>query len=167
MRARLRGPGGASTITLLDDATIGELVAQIVEKTSISSFDIKYGYPPQPLLLDQHEKSLPLSKLGVKLDGEQLTISARVDEAPETHKAEPSKQPSQASKPTTKTSEPSRGFSFTGLSTSPEKAEKKEKKDKKQVSLQRKAMAGDVPELPLPERGATLGTNIPTLEGHC
>lgn len=164
MRARLRGPGGASTITLPDDATIGDLISQIIEKTSISSFDIKYGYPPQPLLLEQHEKSLPLSKLGVKLDGEQLTISARLDDAPkETNKAEPSKQPSEASaNKASKPSESSQGFSFTGLSTSPQKTEKKEKK---QVSLQRKAMAGDVPELPLPERGATLGMNIPILTG--
>ncbi|CZR57504.1 probable OTU1 Yeast OTU Deubiquitinating enzyme 1 [Phialocephala subalpina] len=166
MRARLRGPGGASTITLQDDATIGDLISQIIEKTSISSFDIKYGYPPQPLLLEQHEKSLPLSKLGVKLDGEQLTISARLDDAPkETNKAEPSKQPSEASaNKASKPSESSQGFSFTGLSTSPQKTEKKEKK---QVSLQRKAMAGDVPELPLLERGATLVLRVMPDDNSC
>lgn len=162
MRARLRAPGGASTITLPDDATIDDLITQIIEKTSIRKFDIKYGYPPRPLLLDQQEKSLPLSKLDVKLDGEQLTISPRDDEAgKETNKAEPSKQENVASAnksgiPSTATS----GFSFTGASVPLETPEKKEKK---KVSLQRKAMAGDVPEIPLPERGATLG---PSTSNH-
>lgn len=100
----------------------------------------------------------------MKLDGEQLTISARVDEAPETNKARPSKQPSEVptSKPS-KTSESSQGFSFTGISSSPQKTKKEEKK---QVSLQRKAMEGDVPELPLQERGATLGMRVPNLVGR-
>lgn len=163
MRARLRAPGGASTITLPDDATIGDLISQIIEKTSITKFDIKYGYPPRPLHLEQEEKSLLLSQLEVKLDGEQLTISPRDDEARKetTNKAEPSKQQnvapaskassSRAGEPSTSTSP---GFSFTGAPISEEKSEKKERK---QVSLQRKAMEGDVPELPLPERGATLG----------
>jgi ubiquitin thioesterase OTU1 len=158
MRVRLRAPGGASTITLPDDATIEDLINQIIEKTSIKKFDIKYGYPPRPLLLDQQEKSLPLSQLDVTLDGEQLTIGPREEEPGKaTNKAESSKQENVAS--TNKSSIPSTstsGFSFTGASAPLETPEKKEKK---KVSLQRKAMAGDVPEIPLPERGATLGTS--------
>lgn len=155
MRARLRAPGGASTISLPDDATIEDLITQIIEKTSIKKFDVKYGYPPRPLLLNQQDKSLPLSSLNVKLDGEQLTISPREDEADRgTNKTESSKQDKTSS--ANKSSIPSSGFSFTGDSVPVETPQK----ERKQVSLQRKAMEGDVPEIPLPERGATLGMSV-------
>ncbi|KAE8450031.1 hypothetical protein EG329_007170 [Mollisiaceae sp. DMI_Dod_QoI] len=170
MRARLRAPGGASTITLPDDATIGDLISQIIEKTSILSFDIKYGYPPQPLLLEKQEKSLPLSQLKVRLDGEQLTISPREHEAAkETNKAEPSKQHDASANKPSKTGETStlQGFSFAGARGSPEKSERKEKKPKGPVSLQRKVMEGDAPELPLPERGATLVLRVMPDDNSC
>jgi ubiquitin thioesterase OTU1 len=143
MRMRLRAPGGQSTITLSNDATINDLIAQITEKTSISSFDVKYGYPPKPLLLEQCERSLPLSQLDVKLDGEQLTISARED----------SDSGAGESKVTGQKSSQDEGlFSFTdGASTStPQKLPKP-------IALKKKGMAGEVPEIPMPARGATLG----------
>ncbi|KUJ14720.1 zinc finger protein [Mollisia scopiformis] len=169
MRARLRAPGGASTITLPNDATVGDLITQIIEKTSITKFDIKYGYPPQPLRLEQQEKSLPLSQLDIKLDGEQLTISPRDDGVEkETNSKQESVTPankvaSKAGGPSTSTSS---RFSFTGASS--ESIEKSEqKKERKQVSLQRKAMEGDVPELPLPERGATLVLRVMPDDNSC
>ena len=160
MRTRLRGPGGASTITLADDATVGDLIAHITEKTSITSFDVKYGYPPKPLLLEQSEKSLPLSKLDVKLDGEQLTISARDDPSASTgvtkgqsagQKHDEATSPNKAQ--TTTTTKASESFSFAGIPP----ISQSEKKPAGPVSLQRKAMEGDVPEIPLPNRGSTLG----------
>jgi ubiquitin thioesterase OTU1 len=148
MRTRLRGPGGASTITLSDDATVGDLIAQITEKTSLSSFDIKYGYPPKPLLLEENENSLPLSKLEVKLDGEQLTISAKADDTPPT--PEPTKQlPKKASQNAAPTPD---SFSFTDIPGTPTK-----KMPTGPVSLQRKTMEGDVPTEPFVERNATVG----------
>ena len=81
MRIRIRGPGGVSVVTLPDgSATVGDLLREITEKTSITIFDIKYSYPPKPLPLDQSQRSQLLSDLDVKLNGEQLIISAR--EAP-------------------------------------------------------------------------------------
>jgi ubiquitin thioesterase OTU1 len=146
MRARLRGPGGASTISLADDATVGDLIAQIIEKTSISSFDVKYGYPPKPLFLKQSEKSRPLKELDVKLDGEQITISPT-----EQPVVQQSSQGDSKEKATLKSQNE-------GLSPVPVPPEGgKQKRPAGPVSLQRKGMAGDVPELPLPERGATLG----------
>jgi ubiquitin thioesterase OTU1 len=130
MRARLRAPGGASTITLPDDATVRDLVAQITEKTSLSSFDVKYGYPPQPLLLEQYESSQALSKLGIKLDGEQLTISAR--DPPQ----EPTPAPAQKD-----VQNPAGPASLKGH---------------KPISLKKKNMEEEVPELPMLSRGATL-----------
>jgi ubiquitin thioesterase OTU1 len=152
MRTRIRGPGGASTITLPDDATVGDLIAQITEKTSLPSFDIKYGYPPKPLTLEYSEKSLPLRKLVVKLDGEQLTISAKADDNP--HVTEPAKQQNHSS--TNKSSQnattaPS-SFSFTDIPGATAKD-----LPSGPVSLQRKTMDGDVPTEPFPERNATVG----------
>lgn len=155
MRTRLRGPGGTSTLTLPDDATVGDLLTLITEKTSVAKFDIKYGYPPQPLLLEQYENSQAISQLGVKLDGEQLIISPKDDPS-----SKPVSQPV-AAETANKEQEKSRklpvessNFSFTNVPG----FEQPEKKQKKPVALQRaKTMEGDVPELPLPERGATLG----------
>lgn len=137
MRIRLRAPGGALTITLDEDAKISDLIAHITEKTSLSSFDIKYGYPPKPLLLSQHPNATPLNELDTKLNGEQLTISAREDEPLR-------KQADVAQKPIQAASSPS--------------------KQTKPITLQKKEMARDTPEIPMPERHATLGITIQTLE---
>ncbi|PQE20676.1 OTU-like cysteine protease protein [Rutstroemia sp. NJR-2017a BBW] len=130
MRLRLRGPEGTSTITLPDDAQVHDLITAIVSQTSIPSFDVKYGYPPQPLLLSESDPSLPLSQLGVKLNNEQLTVSAKDSPAP----TRPSVPVDEASK----------------------RQEGESKKPAGPVSLKRKGMEGDVPEVALPDRGATL-----------
>ncbi|TVY58724.1 putative ubiquitin thioesterase otu1 [Lachnellula cervina] len=165
MRTRLRGPGGTSTLTLPDDATVGDLLTLITEKTSVAKFDIKYGYPPQPLLLEQYENSQALSQLGVKLDGEQLIISPKDDPS-----SKPVSQPV-AAETANKEQEKSRklpvessNFSFTNVPG----FEQPEKKQKKPVALQRaKTMEGDVPELPLPERGATLVLRVMPDDNSC
>lgn len=67
MRLRLRGPAGASMINLADNgATIADLLSEITKATTITNFDIKYGYPPKPLLLNQYEKTKQLKDLDVK-----------------------------------------------------------------------------------------------------
>jgi ubiquitin thioesterase OTU1 len=155
MRARLRAPGGASTITLADDATVQDLLSEITSKTSLTSFDIKYGYPPKPLLLNEQEKSLPLSKLDVNLNGEQLTISLRETAyAEDGTNEESTKQESQT--PVTQSLAPE-NFSFTGVT---EPSVPSRKGVQKPIGLQKKAMEGDVPELPLPEHGATMGSSL-------
>lgn len=74
-RLRIRGPNGMSTVTLGDDATVADLRTLIQEKTALRNFDVKYAYPPKPLLLP--DSSAPLSSLGVSLNGEQLIISSQ------------------------------------------------------------------------------------------
>ena len=76
MRVRIRGPAGQATISLSETATVEELKTKITEKTSISKFDLKYGYPPRPLSLSDYADTAKLSNLGIKLDGEQLIVSA-------------------------------------------------------------------------------------------
>jgi len=133
-----------STITLPDDggATVGDLLREITEKTSIAHFDIKYSYPPKPLPLDQSQRSQLLSDLEVKLNGEQLIISAK--EAP--------KQEVPEKKIPTKDSSPSK--SSKAKSSGP-------------VSLKKKSMVGDVPEIPFPERGATVVLRVMPDDNSC
>lgn len=75
MRVRVRGPDGTSTVTLEDGATISDLKLEVSSKTGLSLFDIKAGYPPKALDLDQFDGSVTLSDSGLKLNGEQLTVS--------------------------------------------------------------------------------------------
>jgi len=77
MRIKIRSPAGAHVLTLPPDATAGSLLNEIREKSNISGgLDIKYGFPPKSLTLDEYPTSTPLSDLPVKLEGEQLTIAS-------------------------------------------------------------------------------------------
>jgi ubiquitin thioesterase OTU1 len=161
MRIRLRGPSGASTLNLGEDATVGDLRSSITEKTSLTRFDIKYGYPPKPLHLDS--PTTLLSSLDVRLDGEQLTISAHDGPVTEEKTVEKDARGSQsASKNIPSTphrdsaeSWPSGEVTFAGMSGA-----KAPKESKDPISLKRKSKDMEVPELPLPDRGATMGSWI-------
>lgn len=133
MRIRIRGPGGSSIITLDAEAKVEDLLQQITEKTGVSRFDVKYGYPPKPLCLDQ--RGLRLSELDVKLDGEQLIIGS---------KDEPISATEGASK-----SQSASDFSPSKKSRAPGP-----------IALEKKAMESEVPEIPMPDRSATLGKQI-------
>ena len=75
MRVRIRGPSGQAAISLSETATVEDLKTKITEKTSISNFELKYGYPPRPLSLSHYADTAKLSNLGIKLDEEQLIVS--------------------------------------------------------------------------------------------
>lgn len=81
MRIRIRGPGGQSTISLPETATVNDLLTKIQEATSLAAFEIKYGYPPKPLALAQLERQMNIADIGVNLNGEQLIISKKEDPA--------------------------------------------------------------------------------------
>ncbi|PNS21928.1 hypothetical protein CAC42_526 [Sphaceloma murrayae] len=74
LRIRIRGPSGQSTITIASSATWGDLNREIATASSVPSFDLKYGFPPKPLGSASLDSDIPLSTLGVNLNGEQLTI---------------------------------------------------------------------------------------------
>lgn len=82
MRLRVRGPQGVATVTLEDSASWSDLRKEIADKTGVSDFDVKYGYPPQPLATDGIEDSTKLSEFPVKLNGEQLIVMPRQTEEP-------------------------------------------------------------------------------------
>jgi hypothetical protein len=71
MRLRIRGPSGQSTITLDDAATIQTLKDSIQKETGLGNFDVKYGYPPKILKLDQWPPSRSLTEIDIKLNGER------------------------------------------------------------------------------------------------
>lgn len=76
MRIRIRAPTGKSTTVSLNDlATIETLREAIATETSLSSYEVKYGYPPKTLMLDQYPPSTLLLDLDIKLNGEQLIIN--------------------------------------------------------------------------------------------
>jgi len=76
MRFRVRGPNGATTISLDNSATFDELRHSISNATKLSSFGLLYGYPPQPLDLDQFAGEVRLADSGFELEGEQLIVKA-------------------------------------------------------------------------------------------
>lgn len=76
MRIKIRSPTGTQVLTLPPEATVSSLLSEIRSKTSLSGdLEIKYGYPPKPLLLSEYPSSTSLAELPVKLEGEQLIIS--------------------------------------------------------------------------------------------
>ena len=77
MRVRVRGPSGQSVLNFEDSTTVDSFRKTIGTETGLSSFDIKYGYPPKSLPLEQYSGSTPLRDLDVKLSGEQLIVSRK------------------------------------------------------------------------------------------
>jgi len=77
MRLRIRGPQGATQVTLESTATWSDLKHEISAKTGVPDFDLKYGYPPQPFNTESIENHVLLSDLPIKLEGEQLIVMPR------------------------------------------------------------------------------------------
>ncbi len=165
MRIRLRGPSGASTLSLPEDATVANLRSSITEKTSLTRFDIKYGYPPKPLYL--LSPTTLLSSLDVRLDGEQLTISANDGPSADEKTAENDAAGVQsakndvqsASQKDSPASWSSGQVTFAGMSSTgaTKRTGDPTAKAKDPISLKRKGKDMEVPELPLADRGATMG----------
>lgn len=184
MRIRVRGPGGQSVITIPESATISDLQLQISEKTLLPRFDAKYGYPPKPLMLDEHGASMKLSDLGIKLDGEQLIISQK--------DIEPSRRDSNnlprrdrivispvdlsppGAESHARNPNPSSGFSFAGVGTAPSQNPLSPRTPTTQaaapLSLTRKhnpSIETDPPERPLPSHNGTLVLRIMPDDNSC
>ncbi|PGH12559.1 hypothetical protein AJ79_04180 [Helicocarpus griseus UAMH5409] len=151
MRIRIRGPGGQSTISLDESATIHDLQAQISKQTELSSYDIKYGYPPQPLHLDQFEPTKPITEIGTNLNGEQLIISRR--------ETEPVSDTSVATATTNQID-----------SNTPAHTAGSQRDSSKPLSLSRKQNTGvenDPPEVPSPEHAGTVVLRIMPDDNSC
>ena len=150
MRVRIRGPGGQATIALPETATVGDLRSRIAEHTSIASFDVKYGYPPKPLLLDAYEKSKTLTEIELKLDGEQLIISEKTEPI-DKHAA-----------PTTEVSKSQ------GARSQPSPPNGTSQQSDKPGSLNRKpSPSHEAPEIPMPVHASTMVLRVMPDDNSC
>ena len=151
MRIRIRGPSGQSAITIPETATVSDLRTKIIESTSISNSEVKYGYPPVSLELDDLPEDLELSAIGVNLNGEQLIISEKVPQMQE----EPSQSQKQDDSSTSSNIPPARPTSRAApSSTTP-------------LSLNRKPPPEDPPELALPTHSSTLLIRVMPDDNSC
>lgn len=157
MRIRIRGPsGGSSTATLDDDATIETLRKTITTETSLTCFDVKYGYPPKTLQLDQYPPSQLLTSLEVKLNGEQLIVNST-----ESNKGLAQRRGS-GDRPTPSPSD-------TRASVPLPPATSKDVTAPAPLSLSRKTNPAmdDPPEVMMPEEGGTLVLRIMPDDNSC
>ncbi|KAH7138080.1 hypothetical protein B0J11DRAFT_4239 [Dendryphion nanum] len=76
LRIRLRAPNGTHTITLPDNAAVSDLLSQISETTELPLFNLKWGYPPQPLDPSLYGMSTLLSDTDLNLGGAQIIVIA-------------------------------------------------------------------------------------------
>ncbi|MCJ1287079.1 ubiquitin-specific protease otu1 [Xylographa opegraphella] len=152
MRIRVRGPNGQTVINVPDDASVADLQTQISEATSISNCDIKYGYPPQPLPLEEYARSSKLSDISINLNGEQLIVSKKAGATA----IDSSDSKIQAELPQTKEKK-QKISSLTREAMAP----------KGPLSLTRKPPPTDAPELPLPTHAGTLILRIMPDDNSC
>lgn len=182
MRFRVRGPEGQSVVSLSDDATVGELNDRITKETSLSSFEIKVGYPPKILDLDQVNTKKTLSDLGVKLHGEQLLVAARGPPIVEDHVKNETEQKGSGTVISQSSSQPQAGSSrlavingntassstpiFSTSDLIPASSPAAKALPAANLSWNRKP-TNDPPEIILPDRGGTLLLRIMPDDNSC
>ncbi|KAI9703972.1 MAG: ubiquitin-specific protease otu1 [Bogoriella megaspora] len=147
MRIRVRGPAGVSTINLEPSQTLAELRSAIQETTSVPDFDLKYGYPPQPLDITEMDAAVRLSDTGINLDGEQLIVMPRDVQSKLQHpvKMEDNLPPPDAVKPLPKQG----GQSLLHLA-------------RKETGVE-----NDPPELPIPSHDGTIVLRVMPDDNSC
>lgn len=161
LRLRIRGPEGQSTVSFEETATVKTLGKRIEEVTALSSYDIKYGYPPKSFDIKQYEPDRRLTDLDIKLNGEQLLVTRPNDAASVT---EPSNGPSTSSDLKTKS------LPQKTLSTSQPSSDKRsEYSPRAPLSLTRKSKKemSDPPEVFIPDVGGTLLLRIMPDDNSC
>ncbi|KAL8702775.1 MAG: hypothetical protein Q9201_004051 [Fulgogasparrea decipioides] len=186
MRLRIRGPSGQSSITLPAGATVHDLRASITEKTSVQDFDLKYGYPPKTLVLEDYDSATKLSAISTKLDGEQLLVSTKTSGV-HTAPLQPAANPQKSLETQTKTQpsgpkpvddfttiDPPSAFSFSGVGEAPPpdlvSSPPMQRRDPSQpLSLQRKpnSTADDPPEIPLLSHEAKIVLRVMPDDNSC
>ena len=169
MKVRIRGPTGQASIALPETATIGDLRSQITANTSISRFDLKYGYPPRPLPFNDYAETVKLSDIGIKLDGEQLIVSETTASASNRLPKLLDTSPSQKSVNRAgnfSSALTSSSFSFADVGSAPASLTQKTNRP---LSLSRKSTSAsfDAPELPLPSHASTLVLRIMPDDNSC
>ena len=140
IRIRLRAPNGQHTLSLDDDAAVSDLLTAITASTSLPLYELKWGFPPQPLDPALYGLSTPLQATDLKLHGAQIMVIAHAT--------------GDASSTTPKQEE------GTTTTTQPAAAP---------LSLQRKdhPLLKDTPEIPVPARAGTLVLRVMPDDNSC
>lgn len=182
MRVRVRGPEGQSTLTFADTATVGELVSQLSKATSIGRLEIKCGYPPRPLQLDEFDSATRLSDIGIDIDGEQLIVSraqddvnegaARTSEPPLNSLGQDMKMSSNEANESSNSETPMSSSSLVGVSVPRRESNNGDPKSQtarsnKPLALSRKTPSTEPPEVALPSHGSTLILRIMPDDNSC
>ncbi|PGH16102.1 hypothetical protein AJ80_05317 [Polytolypa hystricis UAMH7299] len=171
MRIRIRGPAGQSTITLEESATIHDLRSHISEKTNLKSYDIKYGYPPKPLHLDELDPSQKVAEIDTNLNGEQLIITNK--ESGLAGSVSSSSQQDAASQIASKpvaTSTFASSSQRTPNTNSHQTSQQLVEQSQQPLSLTRKqnsSVENDPPEIPSPEHSGTIVLRIMPDDNSC
>ncbi|KAL9610479.1 MAG: hypothetical protein Q9167_004819 [Letrouitia subvulpina] len=175
MRIRIRAPGGQFNLNLPEDATIGDLQSAISEKTSIPTFDLKYGYPPRPLFLEEYDQSAKITQAAPTLDNEQLIVAGKQTASP---KGLPTPQSHDDPKPpssnTVDSGLNSASFSFTGVGEAPpadilhpRPHQARMPVEPLSLAPKSKLAADDPPEIPLASHSSTLVLRIMPDDNSC
>jgi ubiquitin thioesterase OTU1 len=96
IRIRLRAPNGMHTVTLDDTAAVSDLLSTISNVTELPLFELKWGFPPQPL--DPSLYGLPtlLTDTDLKLNGAQIIVIAQATGDPSETRAKDEAEKSQS-----------------------------------------------------------------------
>ncbi|OAL54808.1 OTU-domain-containing protein [Pyrenochaeta sp. DS3sAY3a] len=88
IRLRLRAPNGTHTLALDDNAAVSDLLASISSSTDLALFELKWGFPPQPLDPSLYGMSTLLKDTDLRLNGAQIMVIAQATDDPSEQKQE-------------------------------------------------------------------------------
>ena len=147
IRFRVRTPDGRQAVVQLEEtATIRQLRTTICEKVDLKTFDLKGGFPPKVINLDDFEDDTTITASGLKLNNESIQV------IPPSAPAAPQPSPSTTSTLPSGPHTPSAGPS-SSITTKP----KPPAPDPRQ----------DIPEIPLPSESATLVLRVMPDDNSC
>lgn len=167
MRIGLKGAFGQKAIVVPELTTIGQLLLDISEATSLAEFDVTYGFPPKPIDFASLDPSARLCDVHLQLDGQRLQVNPK----PSTSRAAPNTAGGQYAAPVpakeapTKESPSRQGPTFSARSSSaaptPQPA--------KLPSLSRKSdkWEKDPPEVPMRDGQSALIQRVMPDDNSC
>ena len=88
IRIRLRAPNGQHTLSLDDNAAVSDLLSAITASTDLPLYELKWGFPPQPLDPSLYGLSTLLKDTDLKLNGAQIMVIAQATGDPSEKKPE-------------------------------------------------------------------------------
>lgn len=99
IRIRLRAPNGQHTLSLDDNAAVSDLLTAITTSTDLPLYELKWGFPPQPLDPSLYGLSTPLKDTDLKLNGAQIIVIAQATGDPSETARKQEEEPQAAAAP--------------------------------------------------------------------